>query len=312
MSIYIQHTKSIAPVNTYENGVLDALLLEKPKNEAVHPDYKSVLKISGTRRMSTIIKMALTAGFDAMKSDDVDAIIVASGLGNLTHTIKFLDQTVINKNGPIPPTQFIQSTHNTISGQLALNLQCKAYNMTHVQGGVSFETALMDAFLRFDQDHLDHVLIGAADEYNELMKRWGEQAHLNMDEVGEGSTFFHLSREKNDSTTAIQDCTTLSARSKQQLENIIAEVDVVLYVRSSLYADDVLQFLPDEKTIDMTPKTKVYWSNSALVLAFAAELLDHPERIKDFKDTALEAPQKILVVNNYRNRFLGCTIIEKL
>ena len=57
--------------------------------------------------------------------------------------------SIITKN-ILTPTSFIQSTHNTVGGQIALELQCKGYNFTYVHGSNSFESALLDAKLQLE------------------------------------------------------------------------------------------------------------------------------------------------------------------
>ena len=51
-----------------------------------------------------------------------DAIITGTGLGCLEDTEKFLTAMVTNKEEFLTPTSFIQSTHNTVSAQIALLL----------------------------------------------------------------------------------------------------------------------------------------------------------------------------------------------
>ena len=43
----------------------------------------------------------------------------------------------------------MQSTHNTISSQIALHLKCNKYNSTYTQQGISFESGLFDTYLQF-------------------------------------------------------------------------------------------------------------------------------------------------------------------
>ena len=52
----------------------------------------------------------------------------------------------------LTPTSFIQSTHNTVGGQIALGLECKGYNFTYVHASISFESALLDAQLQLAMD----------------------------------------------------------------------------------------------------------------------------------------------------------------
>ncbi|PIX32882.1 MAG: beta-ketoacyl synthase, partial [Bacteroidetes bacterium CG_4_8_14_3_um_filter_31_14] len=48
-------------------------------------------------------------------------------------------------------------THNTISSQIALILKCHGYNSTYAGRGACFETALLDAKILINEEHLQNV-----------------------------------------------------------------------------------------------------------------------------------------------------------
>jgi len=58
----------------------------------------------------------------------------------------------------------MQSTHNTISSQIALHLKCNKYNTTYAQRGISFESSLLDAFLQFELGKIETALVAGHDE----------------------------------------------------------------------------------------------------------------------------------------------------
>jgi 3-oxoacyl-[acyl-carrier-protein] synthase II len=64
----------------------------------------------------------------------------------------------------LPPTAFIQSTHNTVAAQIALMLKCHGYNNTFVHKGISFESALLDGMMLLNEGEADNVLVGGTDE----------------------------------------------------------------------------------------------------------------------------------------------------
>ena len=64
----------------------------------------------------------------------------------------------------LPPTAFIQSTHNTVAAQIALMLKCHAYNNTFVHKGISFESALLDGIMLMRDNEASNFLVGAIDE----------------------------------------------------------------------------------------------------------------------------------------------------
>lgn len=68
----------------------------------------------------------------------------------------------------LPPTQFMQSTHNTIGSLVAINIHCTGYNCTYSQDGISFESALLDAFLQLQSGEIDTALVGSHDEITDV------------------------------------------------------------------------------------------------------------------------------------------------
>jgi hypothetical protein len=132
----------------------------------------------------------------------MDAVITATGLGCLSDTEKFMNALIDNEERLLNPTPFIQSTPNTIGGQIALLCQIYAYNVTYTHRGLSFETALIDAMMRINEGD-GNVLVGAMDEITEtsylIMKRMGL---LKGVKAGEGAHFFVLGKEPNENTFA--------------------------------------------------------------------------------------------------------------
>jgi len=132
------------------------------------PNYKEFIKPAAMRRMSKSVKMGVTAAKMALAAADIempDAIITGTGMGCKQDSEKFLANILHNDEQFLTPTLFIQSTHNTVGGQVALGLGCKAYNITYVQGANSFESSVMDAQMILDEDQANkNILVGGIDE----------------------------------------------------------------------------------------------------------------------------------------------------
>lgn len=173
---------------------------------AGEPDYKSILTNAALRRrMSRIIKMGVACGLEciaSLPSEEVGAIITATGLGCLADTEKFLNAVIENKEQSLSPVPFIQSTFNTIGAQIALIRRIQACNMTYVHRGLSFETALIDGMMRIWEGNR-HVLVGAMDEITPasylIQQRLGLLKNIK---AGEGAQFFLLGREQTEYTLA--------------------------------------------------------------------------------------------------------------
>jgi 3-oxoacyl-[acyl-carrier-protein] synthase II len=169
---YITGIGNISPQKTWDNSHFLDEVTEVETNllRCQDPNYKEYIAGDMVRRMSRIIKMGVAAGkicmADASGTETLmpDAIITATGLGCVEDTEKFLSNMILNNEEFLTPTSFIQSTHNTVSAQIALLMKCHNYNFTYVHRGLSFESALLDSFIRIGSGEAETVLLGSTDE----------------------------------------------------------------------------------------------------------------------------------------------------
>src|SRR6478752_7380571 len=85
------------------------------------------------RRMSKIVRMGIAAALSCKaESPGVvpEAITVGTAWGCVQDTEQFLKKLVAQEEQMLTPTAFIQSTHNTVAGQIALITGCNGYNNT--------------------------------------------------------------------------------------------------------------------------------------------------------------------------------------
>ena len=177
----------------------------------VEPNYKELLKPALLRRMSKVLKMGNYSA-KAVLTDSLgnthkpDAIVVGTGLGCIRDTLGFLEEVLKNDEQTLAPTAFIQSTHNSIAGQIALMLENYGYNMTVVQQSLSFEMALMDAGLQLETESAKSILVGAADELTEkletLLQELSLDLKIEMPALGEGAAFFLATAQPQENTVA--------------------------------------------------------------------------------------------------------------
>ncbi|MCD4747113.1 MAG: beta-ketoacyl synthase chain length factor [Bacteroidales bacterium] len=214
MEIYIKGIGNISPQNTFNNEYFLEEIAEYQDDylKCIEPVYKKYIKPMLLRRMSRIIKMGIYAAkvsLDDANIDIPDAIISGTGLGCIEDTEKFLSSMIINNERLLNPTPFIQSTHNTISAQIALMLKCHNYNYTYVHRGISFESALLDSMMLLRENSANNVLVGGVDEITHnsflITKRLGHWKNLSINNLellnnktrgsiaGEGAAFFVLS-----------------------------------------------------------------------------------------------------------------------
>lgn len=181
MNVYI---KSCAQISVQEplcdKWFTEPIRYEAPYVRALDPDYKPFINPVAARRMGLILKRAMATSLSALKDADVempDAIITATGLGCIENTEKFLKALSEQGENCLQPTFFINSTHNTIGSYVAVQMKCHGYNNTHVHRGISFESALLDAFVKIKLGKFNNALVGAHDEmtpdYFTLLNRVG-------------------------------------------------------------------------------------------------------------------------------------------
>lgn len=166
--------------------------------EEVSSDIKLLIPDAGVRRrMSRVIKSAVTTAVECMGTveeiDSLDAIITATGWGCLADSERFLRNIIVDKEQLLNPTPFIQSTFNTVGGQIALLRHNHCYNVTYVNRSHSFEDALLDAMMRIADGESENILVGAFDEQtpsqHRIMERMGLFRKCND---GEGAVFAHI------------------------------------------------------------------------------------------------------------------------
>lgn len=223
---YINGASCISTQNTFETSFLSEVEINEtePILYASQPSYKEFIPPAAIRRMAKGVKMGIAASAKALKEANVempDAIITGTGMGCVEDSEKFLKAILDNNEEFLTPTSFIQSTHNTVGGQIALGLQCKSYNFTYVNGAVSFETALLDAKMQIENEEASSVLIGGIDETGAhtmelfklagLIKKETDRPFSVLNPVskgvvfGEGASFFVLESEQKESSYAFVD-----------------------------------------------------------------------------------------------------------
>lgn len=222
-TVYINSVCSISSQKTFDNSeFLDEIVsYENNIIPAVNPNYKDYIRPADSRRMAKGVKMGVVASKIALKEanlDNVDAIITGTGMGCLRDSEKFLSAIIDNEEQYLTPTSFIQSTHNTVGGQIALNLHCKGYNFTYVHASISFESAVLDAKLMLENNEANTILIGGVDEIGEYTYDLHQLInHIKTEKItasqvldsktkgaifSEGANFFVLSNKKATSSYA--------------------------------------------------------------------------------------------------------------
>jgi 3-oxoacyl-[acyl-carrier-protein] synthase II len=312
------------------------------------PAYKDYIPANTIRRTSHILKMGISAGLMCLRKNPdqpVDAIIVGSAMGCFEDTDKFLRSIAENDERMLTPTSFIQSTHNTVAGQLALLEKCHGYNFTYVHQNLSFEYALLDALLLLKEAEAKNILVGGVDELIpplcELFERAG---HIKSSDslaepiwnsrspgyvAGEGATFFNLGAQTENSIAKIKGVKTITAlTSADDLKTMTDEfLDECGIKKEDLSL--VLSGISGDATTDKRLKTFTdqldipvaffkhlcgeYFTSSAFATWFAANILKRQiVPACAIPDGRVHGPLKnILIINHYRDQLYSLICVSE-
>lgn len=319
---------------------------------AITPNFKKYIPAMQLRRMSTGLKMGLTAAKMALEDAGVeipDAIITGTGQGAKIDTEKFLRELLDRQEEMLSPTSFIQSTHNTIGGQIALHLKCKGYNMTYSHNAASLESALIDALLVLEEDPGNHhVLAGGVDELSQILtplqKLDGQVKEENISSMellrshtpgtflSEGAHFFLLSGEK--SANSYARLVDVSVLNPEKPDEIVSKVEKQL--RSLGVTPDEIDLLITGNNGDsrfdhyykklqdalFKDKTQLGFKNLSgeynTVTGFAISLAckffkeDNSPEILILKGGPVIKPKRILIYNQYLGENHSLILLESV
>lgn len=285
--VYINSSACISVQDTLNENFFQNL---KPENsiqvlKAIEPVYKEFIPPAMIRRMSKTVKMSSVASSTALKGagiENPDAIIVGTGMGCSQDSEKFLKNILDNKEEFLTPTYFIQSTHNTVAGQIALGLQCHAYNFTYVNTSSSLEFSMLDAKLQIIDGEADNVLVGSTDEQthrtmelyqlNKTIKKEEDlpvnYLHSSTDGVvwGEGASFFMVGKNKTENSFALlKDIQLINRLEMEETHRFIEK----FLAKNNLTSNDIdaviLGFSGDVKSDAYYTKAMEVFESSALL-----------------------------------------------
>ena len=305
------------------------------------PNYTEVLGSSGElRRMSRLVKMGMYASQKCINEtalEQMDAIVVGTGLGGVECSEKFLIPLLENESSTHSPTPFIQSLPNSIAGQIALKLKCYGYNMTYVHRGFSFESALLDALMLMEENEDNkNILVGGLDElvdsYVEQMRQAGflkePSKPTNLGVVlGEGATFLQISTEPNSQTQAVlKDLRMLYCpendgeiidKINQVLQDNFLNINEIDFVLIGSCGDENLdakiqsvvnkQFKNHLK-MNFKEQCGEYYTSSGYALWQAVQLLNGSNSLFDEVPKSL---RNILIINHYNDINYSIFLISK-
>lgn len=253
MGIYINGTGIVSPQMTWNNASFPDEIKHYYGRmiQCLEPEVDPGLDDKYLRRMSRLIRLGWIAAkicLDDAGHPEPDAIITGSGRGSVLDSEKFLLSVYRNKENLLPPTPFIQSTHNALGAQIAMLLNNASYNMSFAHSCHAFEHALTDAVVGLENGEFKNILLGGFDEITDnqftlvdRLNRWRKNDVGNLelfnDELqgtiaGEGFNFFFLQHHPTEKTYAeIKDVYTLFSENDP---HIVAEAAGAIIERNGL------------------------------------------------------------------------------
>jgi 3-oxoacyl-[acyl-carrier-protein] synthase II len=351
MKVYIRSAACVSPQNTFEGDDFLTDLVESTgtRLKTVDPDYKQFIDPKQMRRMSHVIKMGIAAAKSCLEQASVeepDAIITGTAFGCMEDTVTFITRIVEQEEEMLPPTAFIQSTHNTVAAQIALMLKCHNYNNTFVHKGISFESALFDAMMMLNEGDGDNILVGGTEEMVDasfkvltrlgLYKRWpisnlSLYAGQSKGTIGgEGAAFFLFSSEASSNNLAeltglktLYKPTSIEDSIKDFLESNGSSIDdiglIITGRNGDIKNDEIYSALGDsifknKATANYKHLCGEYPTSSSFALWVAGNILKKgiiPEVVKQGNFPSF-SPKKVLIYNHYQAKYHSLMLVSAL
>jgi 3-oxoacyl-[acyl-carrier-protein] synthase II len=321
---FIKAASSISHQPTFRNkGFSKGISSLAEESSLLRPDYKEFISADVLRRMSEIIRMSIACSMDCLQQAHIgqpNAIIIGTGLGCLFDTEKFLANTITINGALIPPTSFIQSTHNTVAGQISLVLKNHDYNMTHTQNTLSFEYALMDACLNLDEGK-ENILVGAMDENIKPLKDISDKLGFKNIQLTSGASLFVVSKNKNNKSNSrirhIAACGLVMSESDcitdflQETQLDKSDIDLILFSGLDENTPSFLaEYFKETMLVNYIQYCGTYFTNSAFAFHLAQDILETGNFRAEHSKDELKNIKRILVYNKLNSMNLGLTILE--
>lgn len=336
MAVFIQGIGNVSAQLTPSSNTWHWHTITQNPAPCVEPNYSDLIAPMQLRRMSKAVRMGIAASIMALKDaglEKPDTIITGTAYGCLADTEHFLTKLVDQEEQMLTPTAFIQSTHNTVSGQIALHLKCHGRNFTYTQRGHSFEHALQDAMLSLNEDAQQQLLVGAIDEISKhsfpIIGRFGtykqEEESFFQDSkgtmVGEGAHMFVLNSEKKESSfaeivdvyTCFTDQVEMSMKLFLEKNNCKPETCLLGLNGDNRYDAWFVEQLKNLSCMNVYTY-KNYCGEQPIAASFAmmmaASMLRYGTDLPVYHGSALH-PKTILIWNHYKNQYHSFILLRR-
>lgn len=343
--MFIKDLYAISPQKTidssFEEG--DFQIHTSGIMEAIEPNYIEFIAPGQLRRMGKAVRMGIGAGLPLIKRNTpLDAIVIGTANGGMEDCVKFLNQIVEYEEGVLTPTNFVQSTPNSVAGQLAMLSGNRGYNSTHVNGSLAFENALLDAILVLEKNNeKSSLLLGAVEEissYNhnieKLQGNYKTELVNNKDLLntnspgslcGEGATMFIVSNDSENALAQLLDVAQISFPTEQELLTVVqnllhknnlnsADIDLLIQGfngdnRTEHWYSDLNKHFEQAEVLSFKEFCGEYKTASAFGLYYAVRLMNDNNLIS--KRIKREKATYTLIHNHFDGKKHGFILLKK-
>lgn len=341
--MYIQKTSCISAQATYGNIDLQKVQpFVNGRHTAREPSYTQIPN-AVLRRMGKAVRMTVGAVTGLLEQcPQPDAIIVGTANGGMQDCIRFLNQIMEYNEGTLTPTNFVQSTPNTIAATIGLNGRNHNYNITHVHRGNAFENALLDAQLFLRENSHAQVLLAGVDEisdYNFNIERLGGWYKDLPDDLYSSRTTGSLAGEgvaayllRNNAANAVAKITALQTLTTHDSDEVmqwvrdfisenIADRDALVFlsghngdVRFAESTENIEALLSDVTLARFKHFTGEYPTASAVALWLATQFVQKDADIPEHFIASLRQyrHRQCLIYNHYKFLQHSLMLVEQV
>lgn len=264
------------------------------------------------RRADKFSKMSVLAAADAITDSAIDisqkriGIILSTAFGAQVTTFEFLDGILDYGDNAVSPTAFSNSVHNAAASYVSSSLNIRGPTLTVTQFRFSFQTALQLAQTWLDQQRCDSVLVGAVDQYGEVLGYIADQKLTTAPDgkikpfmfnptyqvPGEGAVFFLLGNERSEQSYCSVDAVRIGndPESDKQVDVTIIDADGMLPDESAYRGS----LSPEVPTAAYSPLFGSMMIGGAFNLAVAALMV---KRQMCYASPVLENPHGLLLLD---------------
>lgn len=177
------------------------------------------------RRIDHFARLALLGSYLALEDAGLNenrrgrmGIVVATGYGSTCDTFDFLNTTLDEDDPCSSPIRFANSVHCAAAAHIAAFLGEHGPTLTINQYDMSVSLAFQTACQWLEEDRVDSVLVGGADEFSRAMGFYTQHLQagrksspppddaVTQSPVGEGSAFFVLEKDPQESSSHVHVC----------------------------------------------------------------------------------------------------------